>query len=153
MGQGLQYSDLHLLKSNMLFQIIQKKEILRQVKKTVSLARREILATMLLREEIVNPLPVSYFNLLNKKVGKGVMLKRLGFGRKEDYNNIKSKHNFRNNYNFRYNTEESEYQRLIIIDRKKLFFGKNNVFFKSEYKPLIKVFLNYFLDYFKKARM
>lgn len=153
MVQGLQYSDLHLLRSNMLFQIIQKKEILQQVKKAISLARREILATMLLKEEIVNPLPVSYFNLLNKKMGKGIMLKRLGFGRKEDYNNIKSRYNFRNNSKFRYNIQESKYQRLIIIDKEKLFFGIDGLYFTSRHKPLIEVFVDYFYRNFKKGKI
>lgn len=136
----------------MLFEQIDKKDILTIVKKNVSMAKKEILATMLLREELSSPLPPAYFNLLKKKVNEGVFLKRLGFGRKEDYNNIKSKHNSKNNYKFRYNTQESKYQRLIIIDRKKLFFGNSGMFFQSTYKPLIKVFLDYFFEYFRKGK-
>lgn len=136
----------------MLLEQVDKKNILKIVKKDINRTRKEIFATMLLREELKNPLPVSYFNLLKKKVNEGVFLKRLGFGTKEDYNKIKERHKFNsNNYKFRYITCEFKYQRLIIIDRKKLFFGIEELYFISKHRPLIKVFLNYFLDNFKKG--
>lgn len=137
----------------MLFKLVDKKDILRKVRESIKQARREIIATMLLREEMTNPLPTSYFNLLKKKVEDGVTFKRLGFGRKEDYNKIRQRvHINRNNYTFRYISQVSKYQRLIIIDRKELYFGANGLFFQSIYSPLIKVFLNYFLKYFKKRK-
>lgn len=153
MVQGLQYLDLHLLRSNMLFQIIQKKEILQQVKKAIFLARREILATMFLKEELRNPLPISYFNLLRKKINEGILLKRLGFGTKEDYNRIKDRNKIEsNNYEFRCIIQESKYQRLIVIDRKKLFFGVDGLYFASTHMPFIEVFVNYFNYNFKKGK-
>ena len=154
MVQGLQCSDLHLSKNNMFFQIIQKEDIIGQVKKNISLARREILTTMLLKDEIVNPLPASYFNLLYSKIKKGAILKRLGFGRKEDYNKIREKHKFNSvNYKFRYITNELKYQRLILVDRKKLFFGINDLYFVSKHKPLIKIFVDYFDRSFRKGKI
>lgn len=145
---------MHSLKINMMFKIINKKEILRKVKRSVSLARKEILATMLLEEELNNPLPASYFSFLRKKVSKGIILKRLGFGSKEDYNKIKAKHNFNSdNCKFRYLTQESKYQRLIVIDKEKLFFGIDGLYFTSRHKPLIKVFVDYFYRNFKKGKI
>lgn len=150
---GLRYLDLHSLKTNMIFKIISKKEILREVRRSVSLAKKEILATMLLREELRNPLPISYFNLLKKKVNEGVFLKRLGFGKKEDYNKIKEKNKLEsNNYEFRYIIQESEYQRLIIIDKEMIFFGIDGLYFTSIHNPLIKVFSNYFDHNFEKGK-
>lgn len=138
----------------MFFERINKKEILREVSKSVSLVKKEILATMLLKDELRRPLPASYFSLLKKKVNKGVILKRLGFGKKEDYNKIRAKHKFNsNNYKFRYLTGESKYQRLIIIDNEKLFFGADGLFFTSQYKPLVKVFVDYFYSNFKKGKI
>lgn len=154
MGLGLQYLDLHSLKINMLFKLINKKEILKEVKKNVSLAREEILATMLLKEELENPLPVSYFNLLRNKVNEGISLKRLGFGTKEEYNKVSSKIlSDKKNYIFRFTTKELDYQRLIIIDRKKMFFSIDNLYFMSIHKPLIKVFADYFGRNFEKGKL
>lgn len=133
---------------------INKKDVLREVDKSVSKAKSEIVATMLLREEINHPLPVSYFDLLKKKVEDGIILKRLGFGRKEDYNKIKQKIGIkRKNYIFKYISGESQYQRLLIIDRKKLYFGIDGLFFQGNYRPLIGVFLDYFNQYFSKGKI
>lgn len=138
----------------MLFEQIEKKDILVIVKKNVSKAKKEIFATMLLREELKNPLPVSYCNLLRKKVNEGIFLKRLGFGTKEAYNKVSNKIFFdKKNYIFRFITKELDYQRFIIIDRKKIFFGIDGLYFTSTYRPLIKVFINYFNRNFKKGKI
>lgn len=137
----------------MLFEKVNKNNILKEVKKSISQAKKEIMATMLLSEEIKKPLPISYFKLIKKKVNQGVTFKRLGFGAKEDYNDIKQKLVINGeNYIFKYVTDEDKYQRLMMIDRKKLFFGINGLFFESRYKPLIKIFLDYFMKYFKGGR-
>lgn len=123
--------------------------VIREVKK----AKREIVATMLLREERENPLPNSYHTLLKKKLKEGIRIKRLGFGTKEDYNKIVKKIGVsKGNYLFKYIKEKNRYQRLIIIDQKKLFFGTNGLFFQSDYGPLIKVFLDYFTENFNKGK-
>lgn len=138
----------------MLFKKVDKEKILNLVEKSVGQAKSEIVVTMLLCEEINHPLPSVYFNLLKKKVEDGITLKRLGFGRKEDYNKIKQKIGIkRKNYIFKYISGESQYQRLLIIDRKKLYFGINGLFFQGNYRPLIGVFLDYFNQYFRKGKI
>jgi len=138
----------------MLFAVVNKKDILKEVKRTIGQARKEIIATMLLSEEIKKPLPISYFNLINKKVQKGLVFQRLGFGKEEDYNKLRQKLDIgKSNYIFKYNSLESKYQRLIIIDRQTLFFGIDGLFFKSTHKPLIEFFLRYFYINFKKAKI
>lgn len=138
----------------MLFEQIDKKDILMIVRRNVSKAKKEIIVTMLLKEELKNPLHFSYFNLLKKKVNKGVFLRRLGFGRKEDYNKIKDRNKIEsNNYEFKYVVRESKYQRLIIIDGKKFFFGIDGLYFTSTYKPFIEVFMKYFSYNFKKGKI
>ena len=82
---------------------INKKNIVRCVGKEVKKAKKEIFATMLLSEEIKNPLPNSYHALLQKKVQQGVLVKRLGFGTKEEYNQISFMYKFNSkNYIFKY---------------------------------------------------
>lgn len=137
----------------MLFEIINKKQIIKEVQKAIFHAQKEVLATMLLKDEIKNPLPNSYFILMQNKVKKGIVLKRLGFGRKEYYNQIKDKHKFDNkNYKFRYIVNESKYQRMILIDRRKLFFSIEDLYFSSPYEPFMKVFLDYFYQNFEKGK-
>lgn len=133
---------------------IDKKEIVKLVTKHIKDAHLEIMATMLLREEILNPLPSYYHALLKKKIEQGVQLKRLGFGIKKDYVTIKRRIGLVNkNYIFRYSKDSSLYQRMMIIDRSKLFFGVENSFYFSIYKPLIMVFLQYFDSLFKKGKI
>lgn len=138
----------------MLFKLIAKKDILRLVKQNIFDAKREIIVTMNFREELERPLPASYHQLLQRKLGEGVVLKRLGFGRREDYNKIKKMYKMPSQkYQFRYYTNVGDYQRLIIIDREKLFFNVNHTFFQGSYKPIVNVFLNYFSKSFKKGKI
>ncbi|MEX2007331.1 MAG: hypothetical protein WD992_01020 [Candidatus Levyibacteriota bacterium] len=137
----------------MIINIVNKKKIIRLVKESIKESKKEVLATMLLQEEIENPLPSSYHALLQKRAKKGVKIKRLGFGSKVDYNLVKNKLSMpARNYQFRYVPSISTYQRLLIIDRKILFFGIDGVFFQSSYKPLVKVFVDYFTKVFKKGK-
>lgn len=128
----------------MIIAVIPKRRIVLDVKRSVKKAEREIIATMFLSEELKNPLPEPYHKLLQKKTLEGVFLVRLGFGTKEAYNQINSLYKFSKNYRFLHSTKVKSYQRLILIDRKVLFFGVDKVFFKSKYKPLIEAFLKYF---------
>lgn len=138
----------------MLIQSIDKKEIAKLVAKSIKDAHSEIVATMLLREEILNPLPSSYHTLLKKKTEQGIQFKRLGFGIKKDYVTIRRRIGLVNkNYIFKCNKDNSLYQRMIIIDRSKLFFGVENSFYFSIHKPLIMVFLQYFSAFFQKGEL
>ncbi|MEK7186180.1 MAG: hypothetical protein AAB675_02350 [Patescibacteria group bacterium] len=132
---------------------IDRKKIVECVRKEVKKANKEIIVTMLLSEEIENPLPRSYHTLLQKKVQQGILVKRLGFGTKEEYNQINFMYKFNSkNYIFRYEADINYYQRLIIIDGKLLFFGVDDMFFQSSYKQLIEAFLSYFSSVSKKGR-
>ena len=80
----------------------------------------------------------------------GVKIKRLGFGTKADYNTIKQR--LAMSKEFRYSTKVTQYQRLLVIDRKILFFDINGLFFQSTYKLLVKTFLQFFNSSFKKEK-
>lgn len=137
-----------------MIKVINKKDIFGLVKREIKSAKKEIVATMLLREERESPLPNSYHALLKKKLGAGVQIKRLGFGRKVDYTVIKQRLVMPSkNYQFRYTSLVLRYQRLLIIDRKMLFFGMDGVFFQSSHKPLVEVFFQYFTKAFDKGKI
>lgn len=75
-----------------------------------------------LAEEIEKPLPVNYFTLLNRKMIEGIIVKRLAFRSKTDFEV----------FNTRQPIESTNYQcvlatstnckRMLLIDRKYLFF-------------------------------
>ena len=131
---------------------VKKDNIVSAVKKSVMKARKEIIATMLLSEDIKQPLSPSYHNLLRQKLKKGVVIKRLGFGSEDEYNKVNTLLPMSSKgYTFRYIKDISMYQRFILIDKSYLFFGTNGVFMQSTYKPLISVFVKYFLIRFKYA--
>lgn len=153
MGQGWHYADLCLLKSNMILTAIDRRDIVKLVKGNISKAEEEIISTMLLSEEIEDPLPESYFDLLKKKTIEGVKLKRLGFGKKEDYNIINRRLGKLKNYEFKFLEDIEKYQRLMIIDKRIIFFGVERNFFVSEYKPVIKAFIEYFISCFKEGKL
>lgn len=124
--------------------LVPKQKIVSEVISSVKSARKEILATMLLSEELENPLPQAYHKLLLHKTEHGIKLERLGFGTKEEYNQINSLYKYSKNYDIALNNNVKLYQRMIIIDEKILFFGVEGIFFRSEHESLTKVFANYF---------
>lgn len=128
----------------MVIKRVAEKNIIEDVKSQIATAKKEIAVTMLLREEIEKPLPKSYQKLLKKKIAEGISLIRLGFGSKEEYNQIREKYSYGNNYSFRLIQEDKKYQRMIIIDDRIVFFKIGVGFFKSRNKLVVKAFKNLF---------
>ncbi|MDP2951613.1 MAG: hypothetical protein Q8N55_04490 [bacterium] len=130
-------------------------DILQKVMEIVMLAKQEILATMDLSEELEKPLPAEYFFLLSRKMQEGVVVKRLAFGTDSNFKTFNNKNDIRSeNYECVLATNKN-YKRMILIDRKYLFFaketrGRRNFFFTTE-KKCVKEFLDYFSCEFKKG--
>lgn len=138
----------------MFFKIVSKKNIVKDVMHEIGTAQKEIIATMLLSEEIGQPLPKTYHSLLKKKLDEGVMIKRLGFGTREDYNTIKHKYNYQSKqYSFRYRIKLSDYQRLLIIDKKRIFFKVGTIFLESSNRSIVAVFITFFKKQYKKGKI
>lgn len=132
---------------------VSKSNILKEVMRAIRSARKEILATMELAEEIKYPLPKKYFLLLGKKLDDGVAIKRLAFGAKTDFIVIRNKLAIKNrNYQMRL-AKTREYKRMLLIDRKYLFFAKETRdrrrFFSTSDSAYIRRFFRYFQGNFK----
>lgn len=131
-------------------------DILHKVMDAVGSAKREILATMDLSEELEKPLSTEYFSLLNRKMKDGIIVKRLAFGTDADFKTFNNIGDIRDeNYKCVLATSE-DYRRMILIDGKYLFFakeidGRRNFFFTTE-KECIKKFFDYFSCEFKKGK-
>lgn len=132
----------------MIFLQISKENILAEVTKEIKSARSEILATMMLSEELESPLPESYERLIINKVEEGVLFNRLGFGSQDEYNKLASRFSYAAGYTFKYKKDLADYQRMICIDGKKVFLGVDGVYLVSEFKPLVDAFKLYFKERF-----
>lgn len=128
----------------MLIKNIHRNKIIEEVKRELLNAKKEILVTMLLKEEVENPLPLSYHSLLQKKTREGICLVRLGFGLKEEYNYLSKKYSYGNNYTFIFIKDIRKYQRMIIIDDSVVYFKIGKSFFKTNNAFVVKAFRSYF---------
>lgn len=124
--------------------IVEGEEIVHAVMGTVGKAISEIKMTMDLAEEISQPLPEAYHQLLLAKLDDGVQISRVGFGTKEDFQMISQLHGFNSpNFKFAHNPNLQEYQRMILVDNNTLFFRHNNVFHRTTDVELIAKFQSY----------
>lgn len=105
-------------------QKIKVEDIRNKVMSEIGMAKKEILATMDITEELKNPLPVDYFLLLKRKSEEGVIIKRVVFGSKEQYASLVQEMNDRKLFFTGKHTKSKNYKRMIMIDETKLFFRK-----------------------------
>lgn len=127
-------------------QEIKKENIKKKVMSEISKASIEILATMDITEEKYSPLPVEYFLLLKKKFDKGVKIKRIIFGTTIEYRKFSLRMETRGIFFTGLHTRSKNYNRMILIDNKKLFFRKDKHFYFSNDEKQI----GYYKKYFKK---
>lgn len=123
---------------------IKKENIRDEVMSQVRKAKKEILATLDLAEELRNPLPKKYFSLLHKKHKQGIKIKRTIFGSAKQYKllleEIKDKKLFLTGKL----TKSKNYKRMILIDRTKLFFRDKAKFYFTSDDKYIKEYKKYF---------
>ena len=130
---------------------IDRKKIVECVRKEVKSKQRNYRNDVTLRRDRKSLTKIISHALAEESTARDFS-KRLGFGTKEEYNQINFMYKFNSNYIFRYEADINYYQRLIIIDGKLLFFGVDDMFFQSSYKQLIEAFLSYFSSVSKKGR-
>lgn len=115
--------------------LIKKKYVLPTAMKLVRSAKKQILVTMNVDEEVVMPLPTAYNNLIELQVANGIKVMRYGYGTKRSYGLIEKRSNKRIIFN--YVGELNNYQRLLLVDKSKGIFSVNGAVFYTEFKPLI----------------
>lgn len=122
--------------------------ILPKAMSVVRSARKEILVTMDLAEEIERPLPSGYFLLLQKKLTEGVTVKRLAFGGSSDFEIFTHRYNIiHENYSCIL-AKTKNYKRMLLVDQSQLLFALNRGgkrrFYYTEDTQYIKKFIKYF---------
>ncbi len=106
----------------------------------ISNAQEEIIAIMDVDEEIKSPLPKKYHDLIKQKVKEGVRVIRYGFGSKTAFNMLAGKYP---EVVFHYCKNKKEYQRMLVVDKKKAMFAVGDTKIYSENHELIIGLLKY----------
>ncbi|MDO9231019.1 MAG: hypothetical protein Q7U36_00875 [bacterium] len=113
-------------------------------------ARIDILATMKLSEEILNPISKEYYSLLEEKMNEGVLLFRIAFGSENDLHELEKRCPHKTDQYKCMHVKNKNYQRMLLVDRKWLFFatdvGNERKFFFTEDNFCIEVFERYFIE-------
>lgn len=120
--------------------IVQKKRVFSTAMKLARSARREIIVTMDVDEEMQSPLPSTYDRLIARKVREGVVVKRFGFGSKRTFTKLAKQYT---GIQFVYAGDMRVYQRMLIVDRKRGMFELGGKIFYTEFPPLIESLVNY----------
>lgn len=112
---------------------IAKQRVMLTAQKLVRQAKKDIIVTMDMKEELIHPLPASYHVLLGKQANKGVRIVRYGFGTKREYARLKSQIS---KIQFIYAGSLSLYQRMIVIDGEKALFRLGDHVYYTEFAEL-----------------
>ncbi|MCX6793561.1 MAG: hypothetical protein NTY06_00465 [Candidatus Gottesmanbacteria bacterium] len=103
-------------------------------------AHKEVITTMDMDEEMQSPLPPAYHRLVASKAGKGIVVRRFGFGSKRAFTTL-AKHYA--GIQFVYAGTKNTYQRMLVVDRKRAMFGLGGTIFYTEFIPLIESLVKY----------
>jgi hypothetical protein len=128
---------------------IQVKDILSLACSLVKKAKKELLLTMLIKEELETPLPLFYVRLLQRRVKQGVKIKRLCFGKKEGFGKI-AKLPISQGIELINITNQRFYKRMLMRDREEMIFAnkknKKIKFFYSKDSKTVKKYVDFFQE-------
>lgn len=124
---------------------IPPEHIVEKVMAALAVAQKSVRATMLLSEELSQPLPVAYFALLESLLQRGVVIHRQAFGTPEELEKFAWKDPCKDYPQYHVKLQEVKpYRRMILIDGKKLFYKEDGVFHFSEAPEVISELFQYF---------
>lgn len=130
-------------------QSVTKKRVLPTAMKLVQSAKKEILVSMNVDEELDIPLPDAYHTCISRKIEQGIVVKRFAFGSKRVYQKLK--HHYKG-VHFYYCGDISHYQRMLITDKKRGLFDLDGTVFYTTFIPLISSLVKYIkIIYYKPA--
>ena len=110
-------------------------------------AHASMYVTMLLAEELKDPLPKTYFKLIVKGIEAGVKVERLAFGTKQELRRFSARENFIHPGYLLSLASDMDYRRMILIDQKKLFFrNEQDEFYCTKSPRVIENFCAYFQE-------
>lgn len=111
----------------------------------VASANQEVLATMDVVGEVESPLKDEYYQALGERMDAGVRVRRLGFGTAESVAKFFQQRPIQHpNYNFSFVSDIALYQRMILVDRNRLFCNIGGTFRTTDDPQIIDQFVSYF---------
>lgn len=120
--------------------LVEKQNVLSTAIKLVNSAKTKILVTMNTDEEIREPLPEVYHNLLTKKAGQGIKIVRYGYGTRKSFLKLRPKSK---NITFIYGGNLSLYQRMLLVDKSRGIFSLEGTVYLTKFKPLVNSLVKY----------
>lgn len=139
--------NFYLLEKSKKIYKIPKKKIMGVAFNLIKNAKKELLLTMLIKEEINQPLARLYINTLQRTINKGVKVKRLCFGNKKEFEKIIN-NKISEGVKLYHINKVRLYRRMMIKDKKEMIFGVKKgriyVFFYSKDRSVILKYLGYF---------
>lgn len=141
-----------------LIKLIPKKSVLNTAMNLIKKSKKSLIMTMIMNDEL-NSISSNYINLLKYKITEGIMIKRIGFGTKNQYQKALQQllySELPKNFIFVFYPNMSIAQRLLISDNKAMLFAvyigiHSKMVFYSKNKFVIKGFIEYFKNVYKKA--
>jgi len=142
-----------------IIKFIPENQVLPLALRLVRKAKKSLNVTMMMGEELKATSKV-YSTLFLRKIKEGIIVKRVGFGTKTEYQKALGTFPFRespSNFLFGYAPLNKRSLRFLISDEKEMIFAvykdkSNKIVFYVGYKPLIEAFLLYFNNIFKRSR-
>lgn len=121
-------------------QIIATSKVLSKAMSLVASAQKEVVVTMDVDEELKYPLPKEYHALIEQQANKRRVVRRYGFGSKSAFNKMEREHTGVLSF---YVGRRRQYQRMLVIDRKKGLFVVGGQVFFTDFAPLAASLVNY----------
>lgn len=142
-----------------LIKLIPKNSVLNTAINLINKSKKTLNMTMIMEDEL-NSFSPDYIRLLKSKIAKGVMIQRIGFGSKKQYQQALQQLSYLKlpkNFIFIYCPQIAIAQRLLISDEKEMLFAvytdkKNKLVFYTKSKEVINGFLNYFNKYLRISK-
>ncbi len=120
--------------------VLDEKDVISYAVRLVRRAKKEVVVTMDLKAEKNNPLPAKYHRALQIAIRRKVRVIRYGYGPERVFNKIKDQYNA---IKMIYGGKLGAYQRMIIVDKSTGMFNLGEIFFYTEFKPLVLCLLQY----------
>ena len=139
----------------MLEQLQNKEQAINKARSLIETSKIKIFATMNLTEELIDPLPDWYYQLMLDKLNKGIKITRVAFGSQGHLSRFSSTYpELSNHQNYQVSLHDMtlhQYYRMLLIDESKLMFAPqipySRIFLYTDEKELIETYRNYFVSF------
>jgi len=136
-------------------QEIYEKNIIKKAMSLVSSARKHILVTMDLSQELNQPLQPEYFRLLEQKLNQKVAVKRVAFGTQDELDKFLGRHPVSAPDYHCVLAKTQEYFRMLMVDDSQLLFSlrtpQGRKYFFTQNQNDIEDYLDYFKQQYQLA--